>query len=745
MQPPPASNDSSYPPGPTVPQSYPTTANIQPPTRTTATQAKRKGQPAQKPVSKATGQNANSAPTRAAESHPRPRQTGSKITDPQQRTTTTMLPLPLQTTQPTATSRDNKQQAPNVSAPALPTAARSGPVNTGQQPGTLQARWESIVNEPPSSTPWEKKSAQAEIIKQKTSIPTQKATEIPFSVALSKDGLGHFGGVQFWDSVEEFIHHSRTVSELHEKAKYYAKWVVYHDKKFEKIDKRGADAEVDNLLSTLFKIENASPDDGRGARTAPPGRSVLHPDLITCQLQADIKFCLKENHPDLHGLDFTTPASVKKLRGLATSRQINSYRRKVQVLALTVSRVLEAQQDGLFDFATDRTTLDRAKVFVENTDKAIEAYYRGTATLRERFFFNDELRNSISAHLRAVVKEEYGDEMTDEKWLAAYINAATALRTIMERSNFVPRVNCLAPELLERAASNLDDIVYHAQSEMRKIVKRKPKQPPALGKHARTDGDDSNGNEVKDDDQVLPPPKKPKTKDAAKEQLVSTTQTKPSTFKQHAPFEGKAWSALDQDGELYIAQGNGKPNAGSQKPDPNSAHRPPFPQDNGNNNPTNTQDIAATASAQPAQPVSAAPQNPLAQAKSRVAYTREDRTSSSVSQGQGTKRRHAFVVDEQEQVEQPSHSKKQRLSPNDEGRLQYDKSPGINGAEDGLQGQLDNGLPPPPPHASKKGNDNGKLGLESYLSEKGSSAKSQALVKEDWVQKALNKQRRRAN
>ena len=655
----------------------------------------------------------------------------------------TVPPPPSRSTQPVATARESEQPAPKVNAPTLPGAAPVAAINPRQQPGRLQARWEQIVNQPPNVS-GENESTQIENTKQKIATATRKAKDIQFSVALSKDGLGHFGGVQFWDSAEELIQHSRTVSELHEKAKHYAKWVVYHDKNMEEIDKRGADAEVDNLLSTLFKIENSSRDDELKNKITPPGRSVLDPDLIICQLQADIKFCLKENHPDLRGLDFSTPASVKKLKDIALRRQISSYRRKVQILALTVSRVLEAQQDGLLDFATDKTTLDRTKIFMENTDKAIEAYYRGTATLREKFFFNDPLTNAMSAHLRAVVKEEYGDEMTNEKWLAAYINVATALRTIMERSNFVPRVNCLAPELLETAGSNLDDIIYQAQLEMRKLLKSKPKQPSALGKNSRTDGDDINGNEDRTQKQMDQPLKKPKTKEATREAVATTTQTKPPTVTQHAAFEGKDWSALDQDGELYIAQGNGKPSAGSQKPDQNSAHPPPFPEDDGNINPPNTQDTAATASAQPAQPVSAAPQNPLTQAKSRVAYTREDRSSSSVSQGQGTKRRHALVDDEQEQVEQPSHPKKQRLSPSDEGRLQHDKFPGINGADDGLQGQPDNGLPLPPPHASKKGHGNGNLGLESYLSEHGSNAKSQALLKQDWVQKALNKQRRRA-
>ena len=652
----------------------------------------------------------------------------------------TVPPPPSRSTQPVATARESKQPAPKVNAPTLPGAAPVAAINPRQQPGRLQARWEQIVNQPPNVS-GENESAQIENTKQKIATATQKAKDIQFSVALSKDDLGHFAGIQFWETAEEYIQHARMVSDIYEKAKCYAKWVIYHDSTMAEAEFQTAQIEVDNLLCMLFKVDNPYDDEELGVKTMPEGQSALRPEIMVQQLEADVRFLLREDANDERGLAHPTEESVRRLKQDIVRRQLEFYRHKMQLLALVIARVLEGKQDGLISDAKDPRFHRIAKIFLENTNKALEATYRGTANPRHKFFFLAELKNAISSRICMVVKEKPENTASIKRWLTAYAAEATALRACVSSRDFVPTLTRFAPDLSERALSYLDDIIYQASLELQEIANTKTGGASKLGKHARAGDNDDSGDETMNSEARPPPAKVQKTKEATKDNVAAAREPKPSDFTQHQPSQGNSWSAVDRAGELFIAGGNSQPPTGSEELARMSPQHPRVSNGNDNFKPIDFETKSTPALAQPVQEqISTAPHKQASRPNTKAAHTRKSPNPSMASEGQSTKRRHAHVEDEESG--QQSHQKKQHLSSGGGAKKQQNELPGKDAGDERLQGQADGAAPPQRPPTGKERLGNGKLGLESYLSEQGSNSKSQALLKEDWVQKALNKQRR---
>ena len=386
------------------------------------------------------------------------------------------------------------------------------------------------------------------ISKPTTSSATPQTQAISFSVALSKDGLGHLGDVQFWESVDEYVQHSKVVSELHEKAKTFAKWVVHHDKGPRAVDNYNVVDEIDKLMQSLFHTEDPDRYNHQGVRVT-QGRSVLRPEIIVQQLETNIALILSADPERLRLISSPSSCSVKKLKQDAMRGHIEFYQCRVQALALTVCHIVDGKQDSLVAHAMDSRVLETAKRGMQGTKKAVEAYYRGTASLPQKFYYMDELKNALSAALRKKHMQTVEEIKTDAAWLQAQISAAAELQLRLA----IPKVGDLhlAPDLIERTLSHLDDITYQAHAELQQITQDTIQQKTSLGKHPRTKGD----AEEKNDKEMMPPPPRKiqkQTKTPTKNTSPHKSEMKDYSFTDQAVPGSRKAKIVGEDDDVFI-------------------------------------------------------------------------------------------------------------------------------------------------------------------------------------------------
>jgi hypothetical protein len=363
-----------------------------------------------------------------------------------------------------------------------------------------------------------------------------------FSVALSPAGLGYFRGLQFWDGVDEYLRHLQTISDLHNLCKRFAAWVVNHDMQTSGLGYRAYITQVDSIMQNLFHMECTARYGNYEAFFNAPGKTMLQPEFILLQLDAEVKLCLMEDLGDIRGLNPPHQASVRQLKQDSTRNHIHFYRANTQLLGLILSSIMNGRRNDLILRATQQQYRNIANLLLGETERALEANHRGTANLQQRFYYQDEFKNAIAWGLGDSATPNCESSAAEDIWLHTFADHAIRYRALLAEPKLPEGGILPVPALLETALYHVDQIIHHAHDELARYNQTTRVQGSRLGKRNRSLEEDQ--AEIDNDEDVA-------TLSSKKSKITKEwSQNNPSQRKSLYGFTKQSPPAADsQDGE----------------------------------------------------------------------------------------------------------------------------------------------------------------------------------------------------
>ena len=205
-------------------------------------------------------------------------------------------------------------------------------------------------------------------------------------------------------------------------------------------------------------------------------------DSVVRQLDAEAWKVVIKNRP----ADHITPqaSDLPSLKDQALSRQVAAHTIISQLFACNIVGILGGQRSGVFDTSLDGPWLEYARGLAKTTEEALEAQCFNNASVKQRFFYADVVKNAIAKEVVDKAQQRDGADANDLHFLLAMQEEAQAAKQAVKDSHHTyegMRIP-LDPHLEHLAHSLYDEILAQVKEELKELHMRQSRRGNVAGK-----------------------------------------------------------------------------------------------------------------------------------------------------------------------------------------------------------------------------------------------------------------------
>ena len=348
-------------------------------------------------------------------------------------------------------------------------------------------------------------------------------TELRFSTAASNDGLGNFQGQQFWSSKREYSQHIKEILSLNSTPTKLLKWIVNHDMHAENLSTEERRGKVGEALSYLLQNNADATYKPCGHHLRMPSDGRMDVDSILRQLDAEVKVVIQNRQPDPVA---PQPSELRSLKDQALSRQVAAHTIVCQLFACSMVGILRGQRTSVSDACLDDPWLNYARGLAKTTEEALEARCFNNASVKQRFFYADVLKNAVAKEINDKAQQRDGAKANDLQFLLAMQEETQAAKQAMKDSHHTYEGIQIAldPHLEHMADALYDEILAQIKEALDDLHLRQSRRGSVATKRGAETVQDKDASTVKQ-----PPPARKRGRPAASKNKPKGSEASQST------------------------------------------------------------------------------------------------------------------------------------------------------------------------------------------------------------------------